>query len=135
MDSKTEEMWKAVARMMQLKAQEIEDDEVALQVKVLYPLWKENKSYEKGCRVRENDILFKCLQDHESQNGWQPSMAPSLWAEVLTSDDGTPLEWKQPDSTNPYMLGDKVIYEGNIYESIVDNNVWKPGEYGWQKVE
>lgn len=130
---KTTEMWRAVAKMMQLKAQEL-DDETALEVKILYPIWKENKTYEEGCRVRYNDILFKCLQSHTSQDTWKPDVSPSLWTKVLTSDDGTPLQWEQPDSTNPYMKGDKVIYDGEIYESIVDNNVWQPGVYGWQKV-
>lgn len=133
MDKTTEEMWRAVAKMMQLKAQEI-DDETALEVKILYPIWKENKMYVEGCRVRYNDILFKCLQSHTSQDTWKPDVSPSIWSKVLTSDDGTPLQWEQPDSTNPYMKGDKVIYNNEIYVSIVDNNVWEPGVYGWQKV-
>lgn len=133
MDKTTEEMWRAVAKMMQLKAQEL-DDETALEVKILYPIWKENKMYVEGWRVRYNDILFKCLQSHTSQDTWKPDVSPSIWSKVLTSDDGTPLQWEQPDSTNPYMKGDKVIYNNEIYVSIVDNNVWEPGVYGWQKV-
>ena len=31
--------------------------------------------------------------------------------------------------------GDKVSYEGNKYVSIVDANVWKPTEYGWELLE
>lgn len=35
------------------------------------------------------------------------------------------------------MKGDKVRYEGKIYESLIDNNVWKPTDYpqGWKEVE
>lgn len=29
------------------------------------------------------------------------------------------------------MLGDKVTHNGKTWTSIVDNNVWEPGVYGW----
>ena len=34
------------------------------------------------------------------------------------------------------MKGDKVRCEGKIYESLIDNNVWKPTEYpqGWKDI-
>ena len=77
------------------------------------------------------------LQAHTVQANWTPDAAPSLFAEVLTDPTGqTILEWKQPDSTNPYMTGDKVKYEGVIYESLIDNNVWSPVAYpaGWKQI-
>lgn len=45
-------------------------------------------------------------------------------------------EWSQPDSVNPFMKGDKVRYNGKIYESVIDNNVWSPdaGETIWKEV-
>ena len=35
------------------------------------------------------------------------------------------------------MTGDKVKYEGLVYESLIDNNVWCPKDYpaGWKVVE
>ena len=56
----------------------------------------------------------------------------SLWAKVLTSDTGEPLPWEQPESTNPYMQGDKVTHGGKTWVSAFDNNVWEPGVYGWE---
>ena len=49
----------------------------------------------------------------------------------------TVLDWEQPDSTNGYMVGDKVKFEGHIYVSIIDNNIWSPTAYpeGWELVE
>ena len=46
-------------------------------------------------------------------------------------------EWEQPDSTNAYKKGDKVRFEGKVYESLIDNNVWSPSAYpaGWRQVE
>ena len=42
-------------------------------------------------------------------------------------------EWEQPDSTNPYMKGDKVTHGGKTWVSDIDNNVWEPGVYGWSE--
>ena len=61
-----------------------------------------------------------------------------LFAKVINeSTDGSIPEWVQPDSTNAYSKGDKVSYNGHIYESIIDGNVWSPDAYpqGWQLIE
>ena len=64
------------------------------------------------------------------------STVPALYPEWAPSTLYTPSEWVQPDSTNPYMKGDKVIFNGQIYASVIDNNVWSPSAYpaGWEAV-
>ena len=113
---------------------EVLNDDTALDYAELFPSWKEDIAYEVGVRVRYNDILYKCLQAHTSQSTWNPEDAASLWARVLIPDPETIPEWIQPDSTNPYMKGDKVTHNGKTWESNVDNNVWEPGVYGWDEV-
>ena len=44
-------------------------------------------------------------------------------------------EWAQPDSTNPYMKGDRVTHNGHTWESDIDNNVWEPSVYGWTQID
>ena len=110
------------------------DDTTALRMVEYYPA-PEAASYAAGDRIQYNGKLYKCLQAHTAQADWNPVDAPSLWAEVLAGQDGTAIgEWVQPDSTNPYMRGDKVNYKGKLYESEVDNNVWEPGVYGWVEI-
>ena len=112
-------------------------DDVALLIPEVYPVWSGNGvGYKKDMRVTYNSVLYKVLQDHTSQETWTPTSAPSLFAKVLTSE-GEILDWEQPDSTNPYMKGDKVKFNGKIYESVIDNNVWSPEAYpqGWKEVE
>lgn len=112
-------------------------DGAALKVPELFPHWNgNNKEYVKGDKVLYNDVLYKVLQNHTSQEGWTPTSAPSLFAKVLTSE-GEILDWEQPSSTNPYMKGDKVRYNGKVYESLIDNNVWSPDGYpaGWKLIE
>ena len=49
------------------------------------------------------------------QENWTPLNAQSLWAKVLIPDENVIPEWEQPNSTNPYMKGDKVLFNGKIY--------------------
>lgn len=113
------------------------DDTDALNAIELYPVWADDVSYVAGDRVRYDGVLYKCLQAHTSQSDWTPTAAPSLWTKVLIPDSDTIPEWEQPDSTNGYSKGDKVKYNGAVYESLIDNNVWSPDAYpaGWQVVE
>lgn len=109
-------------------------DDVAFTIPALYPEWKPGEGYVSGDRVLYGDTLYRVLQDHTSQETWTPDAAPSLFAKVLIPDSSTIPEWEQPDSTNPYSKGDKVTYQGKIWISTVDNNVWAPDVYGWEQV-
>ena len=116
-------------------------DEQALQVPLMFPKWQEGKEYVVGDRVLYLGVLYKVLQAHTSQVGWEPDIAPSLFAKnlIVKDENGEQVdipEWVQPDSTNPYMIGDKVIFEGKVYQSLIDNNVWSPSDYpqGWEEV-
>lgn len=106
-------------------------DEQALAVPVLYPAWRSGVDYVTGLRILYDNTLYKVLQDHTSQNDWTPDAASSLFAKVLIPDETTISEWEQPDSTNAYSQGDKVMHNGKTWISDVDNNVWEPGVYGW----
>lgn len=102
----------------------------------LAPRWTDGTSYKTGDRVVYDGIVYKVLQDHTAQADWTPEKAPSLFARVLIPSPDVIPDWEQPDSTNGYSKGDKVIYNGTVYESLIDNNVWSPEAYpaGWQAV-
>ena len=68
----------------------------------------------------------KMLTNGTDATGCVDTANPDEWTEV----DDIP-EWVQPDSTNPYRKGDKVVHNGKTWESTIDNNVWEPGVYGW----
>ena len=109
-------------------------DEQALAVPILYPAWRSGAAYAAGERVQYGGTLYKVLQGHTAQDDWTPEAAVSLFAKVLIPDASTIPEWEQPDSTNPYMQGDKVSHNGSTWVSAIDNNVWEPGVYGWEAV-
>lgn len=129
-------------------------EEKAIEAIYLFPEWEVGKTYSigtngnwfiddidtgipraQGLKLKYEDVLYSVLQPHTTQEGWTPTQAPSLFAEVLIPDENTIYEWKQPDSTNPYRSGDKTSHNGHIWESTVDNNVWEPGVYGWTMIE
>ena len=125
-----------LSRAMELReiieeAMSKEDDSVVLETPQLLPEWKAGIAYKTGKKIQYGGIVWKVLQDHTSQEGWEPGVAPSLFVEVLIPDPDVIPEWKQPDSTNPYMSGDKVTHNGSTWVSTIDNNVWEPGVYGW----
>lgn len=110
-------------------------DEQAANAPMLYRPWSSDSvAYAAGDRCLYGGVLYKCLQGHTSQGDWAPEAAVSLWAKVLIPDPTVIPEWQQPESTNPYMKGDKVTYQGKTWQSTVDNNVWAPGVYGWEVV-
>lgn len=120
---------------MQLCVQQADlTDEQALLVEALYPEWVSDTKYVTGCRVRYDDILYKVLQDHTSQDIWTPDVAPSLFAKIIIEDPDIIPEWEQPSNEHPFMKGDKVTHNGKTWASDIDNNIWEPGVHGWTEV-
>ena len=126
-------------RAVMVKVSETLDDETAVKAPEFFPRWMTEIEYHVGDRRTYDGVLYSCLQDHTSQDTWTPPDAPSLWAKVLIPDPGVIPDWEQPESTNPYMKGDKVRHIEKIWVSLVDNNVWEPGAVGtetlWEEVE
>lgn len=107
------------------------DDENALQSIALFPQWEAMRGYKVGDRCQYNGLLYRCIQTHASQDDWTPNVAVSLWIQVSIEEWA---EWVQPTGAeDAYMMGDKVSYNGEHYISAIDNNVWKPDVYGWNK--
>ena len=109
-------------------------DTQAVEAPAVYPTWKADIDYALDERVLYNKVLYKVITAHTSQESWTPTEAPSLFAQVLIPDENVIPEWIQPDSTNPYMIGDKVTHNGKTWISTVDYNSWEPGMYGWEEI-
>lgn len=126
----TPEKARALRKLIEQMAEKLTDTE-ALDGIELFPLWNTGKAYTTGERVRYEDMLYKCLQSHTSQDTWTPKDAVSLWARV---DDEEFPEWRQPTgSTDAYMKGDKVSHNEKHWISDVDFNVWEPGVAMWHE--
>ena len=129
---------KSLTKIGKIVANQVTDDAIALTIQEFYDIWEEGATYPVGRYITHNDILYKVLTEHTSQATWTPDVSPSLFAKVVIDPSGETIpEWVQPDSTNADMIGDKVKFEGNVYESVIDNNIWSPTEYpaGWKLVK
>jgi hypothetical protein len=90
------------------------------------PTHAEN-AYPLGALVWHNGRIWKNLTE---ANVWEPGV--SGWRE--TPEDDTPPEWVQPTGAHDaYQKGDRVTFQGSVYESLIDANVWSPSAYpaGW----
>ena len=128
----------SLTKIGKIVANNVTDDAVALTLQEFYDIWKAGETYNVGRYLQYENTLYKVLQQHTSQETWTPNVAASLYTKVLVDPSGeTILDWEQPDSTNPYMIGDKVRFEGAVYECIVNNNIWTPASYptGWKLIE
>lgn len=113
------------------------DDVTVNEHQDLFSDWVEGMSYPVNAirRDPEDGNLYRCVQAHDSQAGWDPHATPAMWAQI-----GDPMteypDWRQPIGVqDSYNKGDKVADEGKRWISEVDANVWKPGVYGWVEVK
>ena len=56
---------------------------------MLFLPWKADIKYVVGDRRRHDGKVYKCLQAHTSQAGWEPPVVPALWVVVNVSSPGT----------------------------------------------
>ena len=109
-------------------------DEEALDNVDVFPNWRAGVSYETNDRVRYEEVLYKVLQSHVSQEDWTPDVAVSLFARVDDPGEEWP-EWVQPTGAqDAYPLGAKVSHNEKHWISNVDNNVWEPGGVGTENL-
>lgn len=117
-------------------------EERALEIASVYPAWEPMKSYvigdivSYGVNSLGDPQLYKIVQAHTSQSDWTPSTTPSLYDAFGLDASGYPI-WAQPSGAHDaYSKGDVVNYNGTLYESVIDGNVWSPDVYpsGWKSV-
>lgn len=118
-------------------------DDKAMECAWLYMPWAPGKSYTVGdiCTYGTNGVgdpqLYRCVQDHTSQADWKPDTVPALYTPIGLNPEGYPV-WSQPTGAqDAYNKGDIVDYNGTLYRSTIDGNVWSPDAYpgGWEVYE
>lgn len=90
-------------------------DEESLQVIDWFPAWKANVELKTGEKISYNGKLYEILQDHTSQDGWEPSInTASLFKEVAINDTfGT--------KNNPIEYNNNMALESGKY--YIQNNI------------
>ena len=119
--------------MIQQAASSLSDNE-ALKAVNLFPKWVADKTYEAGIRVRYNKVLYRCLHYHTSRETWNPEASNVIWEKVIATEQPEEIIEEWDTNKKPYAKGSKVTYNGDTWESTVNNNIWTPGIYGWNKI-
>ena len=108
------------------------DTSKALEIPAVYPQWRVQWAYNVGDIVAYgvnavgDPQLYKVVQAHMSQQEWTPDSTASLYDAIGLDDKGYPI-WSQPSGVHDaYNIGDIVNYNGQLYESLLNGNVWSP---------
>ena len=110
-----------------------------MEVASVFPKYKVGKVYKVkdvfsyGENAVGDPQLYQVLLDHTSAEEWPPDTSTSLYKAIGVTEDGY-TEWVQPiGTTDAYNTGDIVSYNGILYQSTIDGNVWAPDAYpaGW----
>ena len=107
------------------------DDNTALLMLDFSPEWAEGTAYSVGYKVRKGGKLWRVVQAHTAQIGWEPENAASLWEQINethsgTVDDPIPYSGNMALTNGLYYMQDWVIYKctrdtGNpVYHALSD---------------
>ena len=118
-------------------AASMSDEEIA-SIEVFIQEWEVGKSYEIGDVVRYKGGLWRALSASVAQGIYPPDNYTAGWKRIGEPDESGIYPYSQPlGATDAYQVGDKVSYNGHIYECILANNVWAPDVYppGWKLLD
>lgn len=76
------------------------DDKTALELIGLFPEWAAGMEYHELHKVRKDGKLWRVIQAHTSQTGWEPENAASLFEQINETHAGT--------------IDDPIPYDGNM---------------------
>ena len=101
--------------------------------------WTSGVAYGLNQKVYFNETTYISLVEKNTE---LPADSTN-WKVVITEipqpeepSDQVIQEWLPSDKGGIYMIGDKVLYEEQVWESLIDNNVWSPVDYpaGWSEI-
>ena len=80
----------------------------ALEAVELFPVWNAGVGYAADERLQYNGVLYRVVQAHTSQTGWEPDKTPALWTVIEVEHTGT------QDDPIPYS-GNMALEAGKYY--------------------
>lgn len=109
-------------------------DEAAEQYAGLFPDWKPGVVVTAGEVYRWDGTLVQVIQGHTTQADWEPDVVPALFKIHRSPTAAVPPDFVQPTGAHDaYALGERVTFEGQVWESLIDANTYSPTAYpaGW----
>lgn len=112
------------------------DDKTASEAPTLFPRLKQDGSLIRaGTRINHNGEIKKAAVDLWDTADNSPDNATALW-ETLDYKDGYRIIPSVITVTGAFAKGERGWWNGVLYESAVDNNVYTPEQYArnWTEV-
>ena len=112
------------------------DDKTASEAPTLFPRLKQDGSLIRaGTRINHNGEIKKAAVDLWDTADNSPDNAPTLW-ETLDYKDGYRIIPETITVTGAFAKGERGWWNGVLYESAVENNVYTPEQYApnWTEV-
>lgn len=125
----------AFRKLVEASAASLTDKEVSTAPDVLPRMHYTGELIKNGTRINWNGTIKRAavdLWDREDQN---PDNAPTLWEDVLYKD-GIRIIPETITAGLAFAKGEQGWWNGVLYESLIDANVWTPDAYpaGWTTV-
>lgn len=99
-------------------------------------VWIPNEKVYLGWKRVYEEKTYEVIQEHMTQTDWTPTTTLNVLWKLVQEDEEIPI-WVQPTGAHDaYNIGDKVIFENVVWESLINANVWSPSIYpaGWNKL-
>ena len=112
------------------------DDKTASEAPTLFPRLKQDGSLVRaGTRINWGGTVMKAAVDLWDTAENAPDHAPTLW-ETLDYKDGYRIIPSVITVTTAFAKGERGWWNGKLYESAVDSNVYTPEQYApnWTEV-
>lgn len=124
-----------------IKITDLSDEQLGELVNV-YPSWETGIYLAVGDIIKYENKLYEVIQAHSTLDNWKPSSVPALYKEISPKETNSGQEvipqWKQPTGGHDaYNKGDKVLFNGKVYESLNNGNAHSPSAYpaGWKEIK
>ena len=127
---------KTLRQQMENAVENLIPDDKADDYQLFFMPYEIGKAYITGDKFRYNNVIYKVLQDHTSQEDWTPDTATSLYVQLILKDEYRVIP-ETITATEAFALGEKGWWNGVLYESLIEGNVYTPDTYpdGWKIVE
>lgn len=113
------------------------DDKVASEAPTLYPRLKEKGALiSAGTRINWNGVVKRAAVDLWDTAENNPDNATTLWEDILYRE-GIRIITETITAGTAFAAGERGWWNGILYESLIDANVWTPDIYpaGWEAIE
>lgn len=110
----TEQEVTAMLIRQQINTLEV-DDQTVYRMREFYPAWEAGVSYAAGYKVQDSGRLWRCIQAHTTQDGWEPENTPALWEEICETHDGSRYDPIPYDGNMALESGKYYSQDGKVY--------------------